>query len=171
MPGTCSFHEADFCSFAADLLRELAPVDLAFAIEAFVHAPSADGFLHEVSRLLRPGGALVIVDDVLAGPERTSRVLDEVRRGWHMQSLLSVADVAAAAAPHGLALVESVDLSPLQRLGRPRDRLIHALRPVLLLAQRFSPWAESLVGGDALQTAHRRGLLEYRLLRFERSSH
>jgi hypothetical protein len=32
-----------------------------------------------------------------------------------------------------------------------------------------SVWADSLVGGNALQRAHRAGLLEYRLLRFERS--
>jgi hypothetical protein len=30
-----------------------------------------------------------------------------------------------------------------------------------------SLWAQSLVGGDALQACHRDGLLEYRLLRFE----
>jgi hypothetical protein len=29
-------------------------------------------------------------------------------------------------------------------------------------------WAESLVGGHALQRCHRAGLLEYRLLRFAR---
>jgi hypothetical protein len=29
-------------------------------------------------------------------------------------------------------------------------------------------WADSMVGGDALQRCHRAGLLEYRLLRFVR---
>jgi hypothetical protein len=31
-------------------------------------------------------------------------------------------------------------------------------------------WAQSLVGGDALQRCHSAGLIQYRLLRFERRS-
>jgi hypothetical protein len=61
-----------------------------------------------------------------------------------------------------------VDLSPLQRLGRPRDRLIRVARPALRALRGRSSWAGSMVGGDALQQAHLAGLLEYRLLRFVR---
>ncbi|HZB21443.1 MAG TPA: hypothetical protein VE463_16515, partial [Blastococcus sp.] len=60
------------------------------------------------------------------------------------------------------------DLSSGQRLGRPRDRFIHAVLPLLRRFRSRSMWAQSLVGGDALQHCHRAGLLQYRLLRFER---
>ena len=41
-------------------------------------------------------------------------------------------------------------------------------RELLRRARSRSTWAQSLVGGDALQQCHRTGLIEYRLLRFER---
>jgi hypothetical protein len=87
-----------------------------------------------------------------------------------MQSLLPVADAAAAAAASRLAMIDSLDLSPLQRLGRPRDRLVHLCQPILRRVRRFSPWAQSLVGGDALQRCHRLGALQYRLIRFEKET-
>jgi hypothetical protein len=82
--------------------------------------------------------------------------------------LLSVPKIAALAADAGLNLISSRDLSPLQRLGRPRDRFVTMAQPVLRRVRDRSVWAESLVGGDALQRCHRAGLLEYRLLQFVR---
>ena len=116
-----------------------------------------------------PGGALVIVDDVRTGGGG-DRALDDVMAGWHARSLLSVPAIESLAAEAGLTLVASQDLSALQRLGRPRDRFIHAVLPLLRKAAGHSKWAQSLVGGDALQHCLRTGLLEYRLLRFERTA-
>jgi SAM-dependent methyltransferase len=166
--GTCVFREADFCALPADLTG----IDLAFAIEAFVHAPDSAAFFREVSRALRPGGRLVIIDDFLSeSPSRSSReaaLLEDVRSGWHMGSLLTVERAAELAGTHGLRLQRADDLSPWQRLGRPRDRMIHAALPLLRIGARYSHWCESLVGGDALQSAHRAGLIQYRQVVFER---
>jgi SAM-dependent methyltransferase len=161
--GDVRFATADFTALPA----ELTGFDLAFAVESFVHADPAAAFFREAARALRPGGALVVVDDVRTGDPADPRY-DDVRTGWHAATLVSVDEAAALAADAGLELAESRDLSPLQRLGRPRDRLIRALQPVLRRVRSRSVWAESLVGGDALQRCHRAGLLEYRLLRFER---
>jgi cyclopropane fatty-acyl-phospholipid synthase-like methyltransferase len=161
--GEVRFRAADFTALPDDLTG----FDLAFAIEAFVHADPAAAFFAGVARALRPGGALVIVDDVRTG-EREDPALDDFRAGWHAPSVLPVAETEALAAEAGLVLVASHDLSGLQRLGRPRDRVVHAAVPLLRRVRGRSPWAQSLVGGDALQHCHRAGLLEYRLLRFER---
>jgi SAM-dependent methyltransferase len=139
LQGRVRFAVADFTA----LPSELAGFDLAFAIESFVHADPAAAFFDQAA-------------------------LDDVRAGWHAPSLLSVAEAEALAADAGLALVASHDLSSLQRLGRPRDRFIHAILPLLRRARTRSMWAQSLVGGDALQHCHRARLLEYRMLRFER---
>ncbi|MGH3336903.1 MAG: SAM-dependent methyltransferase, partial [Nocardioides sp.] len=163
--GTARFEVGDF----TELPEHLTAFDLAFAIESFVHADPAPAFFHEVAGALRPGGALIIVDDFLTGSRADGR-LDDFRAGWHASSLMTVPEAAALSGEAGLALVASRDLSPLQRLGRRRDRFVHALQPALRRAQGRSLWAQSLVGGDALQACHRDGLLEYRLLRFQRST-
>jgi cyclopropane fatty-acyl-phospholipid synthase-like methyltransferase len=164
LQGRVRFALADF----TDLPAEVAGFDLAFAIESFVHADPAAAFFEQAAQALRPGGALVVIDDVLAAA-REDPAFEDFKAGWHAASVVSVAEAEALAAGAGLALVDSHDLSSLQRLGRPRDRFIHALRPLLRRASSRSFWAQSLVGGDALQRCLRTGLLEYRMLRFVRA--
>jgi SAM-dependent methyltransferase len=162
-PGTVRFTEADF----TELPKDLADVDLAFAIESFVHADPATAFFREAARVLRPGGALVVLDDVRTGDPADPRLAD-FQAGWHAPSVLSVEEATHLAADAGLVLVGSRDLSPLQRLRRPRDRVIRAAQPLLRLGRGRSMWADAMVGGDALQRCHLAGVLEYRLLRFVR---
>ena len=154
---------ADF----TDLPMDLTDFDLAFAIESFVHAASGAAFFDQAARALSSAGTLLIIDDFRCGPADDPR-LDDVRSGWHAATLVSVTEAAALAAEHGLTLVEDLDLSSRQRLGRPRDRLVRAAQPVLRRLRRQSVWAESLVGGDALQRCHQARLLEYHLLRFQK---
>jgi cyclopropane fatty-acyl-phospholipid synthase-like methyltransferase len=165
LQGDVRFAVADFTALPADLVG----FDLAFAIESFVHANPAAAFFDRAARALRPGGALVVIDDVRVS-DRGDPALEDFKAGWHAPSLLSVAEAEALGAGAGLALVASHDLSALQRFGRPRDRFIHAVLPPLRRLRSRSMWAQSLVGGDALQHCHRAGLLEYRMLRFERGA-
>jgi len=164
LQGQARFVAADF----TELPDGLTGFDLAFAIESFVHADPAAAFFAQAAHALRPGGALVVIDDVRA-TDRQDPALEDFKAGWHAASLLSVAEIEAHAARVGLTLVASRDLSSMQRLGRPRDRFIHAVVPLLRRARSRSYWAQSMVGGDALQHCLRTGLIEYRLLRFERA--
>ena len=164
LQGRVRFAVADF----TELPDGLGGFDLAFAIESFVHADPARAFFEQAANALRPGGALVVIDDVRA-TDRQDPALEDFKDGWHAASLLSVIEFEAHAARAGLTLVASRDLSSMQRLGRPRDRFIHAVLPLLRRASSRSYWAQSLVGGDALQHCLRTGLIEYRLLRFERA--
>ena len=157
------FEVGDFTALPEDLTG----FDLAFAIESFVHADPASAFFREVAGALQPDGALVVIDDFRTGQRPDDR-LGDFQSGWHAPSLVTVPEAAALAADAGLDLVTSRDLSPMQRLGRPRDRFVHAAQPLLRRVRGRSLWAQSLVGGDALQACHRAGLLEYRLLRFVR---
>src|SRR5215218_3386886 len=63
LQGSVRFAVADFTALSSDLTG----FDLAFAIESFVHADPAAAFFDQAARALRPGGALVIVDDVRHG--------------------------------------------------------------------------------------------------------
>lgn len=163
LPGGVRFTVADFTALPSDL----GDIDLAFAIESFVHADPAAAFFREAARVLRPGGALVVIDDVLAGDSSHPR-LDDFRSGWHAPAVLSVAEAARLAGEAGLDVVDSRDLSAMQRLRRPRDRVVHAAQPLLRLGRGRSMWVDSMIGGDALQACHLAGVLEYRLLRFVR---
>jgi SAM-dependent methyltransferase len=171
--GAAAFHEADFCALPPDVLARVAGSDLAYAIESFAHAPSAAAFFGQVAAVLRPGGRLVLVDDMVADgadPAAAAGLFEDVRSGWHLHSLLAVGEVIELAGAAGLSLVRRTSLSPYQRLGRPRDRLIRALQPLLRRGRRWSYWCQSLVGGDALQRCHQRGLVEYVELVLERGA-
>ena len=161
--GNARFEVGDFTALPEDCTG----FDLAFAIESFVHADPASAFFREVAGALQPDGTLVVIDDFRTGQVADDR-LDDFQSGWHAPSLVTVPEAEALAADAGLDLVASRDLSPMQRLGRPRDRFVHAAQPLLRRVRGRSLWAQSLVGGDALQACHRAGLLEYRLLRFVR---
>jgi cyclopropane fatty-acyl-phospholipid synthase-like methyltransferase len=162
--------EGNYMSLPDDLAGS---ADLTFSVEAFLHSPDADRYFREAARTLRPGGKLVICDDFLtsAAPPtspRAARWLEEFRTGWRVGSLLTVDQVRALAAAHGLALVRDLDLTPELDLRRLRDRWISVL---LTLGRIFRPagnhW-QSLVGGNALQWALIHGLLSYRFLELHR---
>ena len=165
--------EGNYLDVPADLHGT---ADLAYSIEAFLHSPDADGYFREAAKVVRPGGTLMICDDMLS-PEaaalaatspKAARRLAEFRDGWRVGSLLPVADVTARAEAHGFRLAEDTDLTPYLELRRPRDRFIAAVvalgRPLRLTSEYWL----MLSGGDALQWGLLNGLLQYRVLRFQR---
>lgn len=163
----CSFLAADFCALPEDL----GEFELIYAIEAYLHAPDPAAMLAEAARHLAPGGALVIVDDILApaiSPDDS--VVARFREGWHTHALDTADAVARLAAQAGLTLEKDRDLTPLVRLGRPRDHLIRWLQPIFRLGAPYSPWFQSLVGGDALQVGLATGKLQHRWLQFTKAS-
>jgi cyclopropane fatty-acyl-phospholipid synthase-like methyltransferase len=152
---------------------DLAGADLVVSVEAFVHGPDPAAYFRRAADLLRPGGVLVVCDDVLtpvgaAATPREARRIDEFRTGWRIGTLLTVDQAARHAAEAGLTLVRDDDLTPYLRLRRPRDRwigrLVAATRPLHLRGEYWS----SLAGGDALQHCLATGLVGYRLLVFRR---
>src|SRR3954454_13730523 len=98
--GRVRFEVADFTALPDDLTG----FDLAFAIEAFVHADDAAAFFAQAAGALSPGGALVIVDDVRTG-DRHDPALDDFIAGWHAPSVVTGAEAETLAAGAGLTLV------------------------------------------------------------------
>jgi len=148
------------------------------AIESFAHASDADAFFRTAARCaLRPGGRLLLVDDFLTRPQEA---LDAPGRkwvrafsaGWRLGSVLTPDEVAAHAARAGFVVREDLDLTPLVRLGRPRDRAIRVVAPALeRLGLSGVPFFGNMVGGNALQEGLRHGVLAYRMLVFEAGAH
>jgi cyclopropane fatty-acyl-phospholipid synthase-like methyltransferase len=160
--------EGNFLAVPDDLVDR---ADVTFSIEAFLHSPDADGYLHEAIRTLRPGGRLVICDDFLTTADppadaRSARWLGDFRTGWRVGSLLTVDQIRRLAAGHGLTLVRDLDLTSWLELRRPRDRWISVLVTLGRPVRPTGDYWQSLVGGDALQRALQHGLLSYRFLEF-----
>ena len=160
--------EGDYCALPADI----PPVDLAYAIESFVHGPDPAGFFAECARLIRPHGLLLLCDDFRrpgAGPAATLAV-ERFRRGWHLNTLLHPEDLRTLADTAGFEHVSTLDLTPHLVVGRPRDRLVATLVALCgwlpLDGTRFG----HLVGGSALQTCLARGWIGYDLALFRRRS-
>lgn len=151
-----------------DLPPEVATADLAYAIESFVHGPAPDRFFAQCRRLLRPGGVLVICDDFrkpTAAP-RAALAIERFCRGWHINALLEREALHAMAGKHGLVHDSTVDLSPYLELGRPRDRALKALLPLLNLLPLAAGRFDYLSGGSALQECLANGWVAYEVVTF-----
>jgi SAM-dependent methyltransferase len=170
----------DRCSFAlGDFERtELGVVaDVVVAIESFAHAGRAAAFLENAARHLRPGGTLLVVDDFLALEPaaldaRAARWVERFRAGWRVPAICTPHRFVTDAKPHGLELVEHVDLTPFVRPGgRARDWLVAAVGPVAeRLGLAHMPFYGNMTGGNALQVGLREGFLRHELLILRKDS-
>jgi SAM-dependent methyltransferase len=157
--------EGDYCALPSDL----GPADLAYAIESFVHGPSPDRFFAEAARILRPGGRLVICDDVRAeGGDESARTIAQFERGWHINALLTASEWRGQAARAGLLPTATVDLTPYLELARPRDRAIRLMASVIGRLPWMPARVAPLVGGSALQDAISKGWIAYHCASFRR---
>jgi SAM-dependent methyltransferase len=158
--------EGDYCALPEAVPR----ADVAYAIESFVHGPSPERFFAEAARLIRPGGLLIVCDDVRREVDEpaATRAVRQFARGWHINSLLTAAELQALASAAGFAHESTTDLTPMLELRRPRDRAIGVLTSLVswmpVLSTRLAP----LVGGHALQTCLARGWIGYDLAVFRR---
>ncbi len=144
--------------------------DVVIAVESFAHASDATAFFRTAAAHLRPGGVVILVDDFLASEPDTMdrvgrRLARDFARGWRLAPLRTPTQVADTASQAALTLMDEVDLTPLVRLGRPRDKVIRLLAPLFSRAGLVRvPFFGNMIGGNALQQGLRRGVFSYRML-------
>lgn len=168
----------DFCSFiAADFhaLPARVEFDGAYAIEAFAHSRHPDRFFEQISKLLKPGGKAIIVDDVLAelpsqdnASNQRGIWTERFRMGWRLHALLKPARIVEAAEKAGLNLIAQQDFSTFIKPLSKRMETI--FRWVALLPLPGAYW-QSLRGGMALQICLAHGWVRYQGLVFEKQDH
>ena len=160
----CRFIQADFTA-PPDPAQPAA--DLAIAIESHVHAESAAEFLTAAARFLRKGGILIVVDDMLAQPEPNlppaqRHWLDAFRKGWRLGHVPDKVSILRHATQAGFTTLETQDLTPLLRLNRRRDRLLHVIAPAVdWLGLNRWPIFGNMIGGDGLTRLYRMGAMRY----------
>jgi SAM-dependent methyltransferase len=162
LSGSVECRKGDFCALPADI----EPVDLAFSIEAFVHAPSGADYFRECARLVRPGGYLVVCDDFISAAglrsgHRASRWIERFSRGWVAGNLETEEEAHALAREAGFSPVETIDLTPYLEIRRPRDYAAGVLMRCLgWLPVQNSYWL-MLYGGHAAQICLKRGWIKH----------
>jgi cyclopropane fatty-acyl-phospholipid synthase-like methyltransferase len=159
--------EGDYC----DLPSTLASADLAYAIESFVHGPSPGRFFAQCGRLLKPGGLLVICDDVKrpASSLEAARAIEQFRNGWHVNALLERAEIVALAGASGFTHESTTDLTPLLEIRRARDRAIGALLALAPWLPNVTSRLDPVIGGHALQTCLAEGWIGYDVIVFRKT--
>ena len=154
----------------ADPGLDLPAADLVYAIESFVHGPDPAGFFAQCARVVRPGGLLLICDDVrrTGGDGAARRAIDRFRRGWRINTLLDRGALHTLAAEAGFEHRSTQDLTSFLETGRPRERAIGVLVALVGWLPVDSKLGH-LTGGSALQTCLRRGWIGYDLALFRRA--
>lgn len=174
LAGRCTVHLGDFEKAEAALGLAGLEADAVVSVEALAHARDARAFFRTAATCLGgPHGVVVVVDDFLGREtaelsRRELRLVQAFTAGWRLGTLRTPLGVSALAAEAGLKLVDDRDLTPLVRVGRPRDLAIRAVAPLLsLFGLTRVPFFGNMVGGNALQTGIRKGVIHYRMLTFE----
>jgi SAM-dependent methyltransferase len=147
--------------------------DAAFCIESLCHAMDLRRALHEIARVLRPGGTLTLFDGYLTRPPaeldaEAALAVELVAKGMSIERLQTVDELLAAArgAGFGLAAMHALDrevLPNLQRLERITGAIIRW--PWLgrrALARRPAARSRNVLAGCLMRSAVSLGLISYR---------
>jgi cyclopropane fatty-acyl-phospholipid synthase-like methyltransferase len=154
----------------SDLPAGLAPADVAFAIESFVHGSAPDLFFAQCRNLIRPGGLLVICDDFRRPTSHpaAARTLERFRHGWRVNTLLSREELRSLAHDYGFDHEGTTDLTPYVQINRGRDRVVNALLALIGWLPLEDTRLGYLVGGSALQKALAKGWIGFDMASFRR---
>lgn len=163
-----------------DLASYDAPLEASFdaivCIESLAHSPNPAHSIANLGRHLRPGGRLIVVDD-MPEPDRSrehSSLLAAFKRYWRCPVLASRAALLLACERAGLRLVADRDLTS---LTRPRGTAELDAAWLCLLREHlektgagFGRLAEGELGGLILERLLGAGAVRYRLLVAEASA-
>jgi len=161
------FVEGDFTS--VPLATET--LDAIYSVEAVVHTREPEKYFQEVSRLLRPGGKLILVDDYQATrplSHNETKWLKAYMDGWYVPGVMTVEQAVTFAEKNNLELIKNDDLTPNLHLRSLPDllaRTLHFVGNHLPIKHAILP---SMLGSMALQQCLHRKVIEYRFLVFEK---
>lgn len=178
LAGRLSVRAGDFCAPESYEGIPKESLDFAYFIESLVHAPDPELLFRLLTSRLKPGARVYVCDDLLGmsrgsfgtvrmGRQPGDRIVENYRRGWHINTLMTPEELARLLTRFGLRPLGSEDLTPYLKLNRLRDRLIRLAVPLFRPFGKNTPWWDNFLGGDALQRALTVGLINYRLETFE----
>lgn len=143
------------------------PYDAAVAIESLAHSADPAGAIANIAGALRPGGLLLIVDD-MPDEDTQPSVLAAFKSNWRCPVLLDHDGFRTAFACADLSVVREIDLT--QRL-RPRPLAwLKILIALFSIGRHLAPTTamrgviEAFIGGFQLEALYRLRAMRYRLI-------
>lgn len=172
---TFHFIAADF----TQLPTTIPSVDIAFSIEAFVHASAAEKYLVQISQRLKKGGKLILIDDFLRDgiirkklPPKAQKAIADFEYGWMVNSLITKSELARIATNYDLQIVEEEDLTPYMRNGTLKHQwirfLVLSFRWLYDMLPNKSPYFRSWIGGKGKQYCLKHGIVQYKKVVLEK---
>jgi SAM-dependent methyltransferase len=144
------------------------PFNAIVAIESLAHSAEPGATLAALTRVLAPGGLLVIADDMPTLETEDDADLDTFKFGWRCPVLWSGARYTRALDGLGLTPSLSRDLTADVRPRAPLAlSMLAGLNRALRWAIPLRAWRtvmDSHHGGLALERLYRRGVMQYRLI-------
>lgn len=135
--------------------------DAIVAIESLGHSPNVGATFHHWARHLRPGGVVVIIDEIFrpeVSPEHPE--IQQFMQSWHFSLLLQRASVEALLHAAGFSMTAWVVLSERYHVHtRPDEECDRLLR-----AYQHEGAHPGYIGGMFLEKFYNRGWVDYVLL-------
>jgi ubiquinone/menaquinone biosynthesis C-methylase UbiE len=157
-----NFITADF-----ETLSEMANLDAIYAIESLVHARDLKAILERAAKMLRTNGRFILCDDFLS-PDVSPMGqvwVERFKRGWQLNSLVTIEELETIAENAGLRLVESHNLTAFLR-GFPAP-ILNVMSQITRIPVPWAYW-RNLAGGTALQVCVKRGWTRYQAFVWEK---
>lgn len=167
----CQFIESDF----HHLSEQIPKIDIAFSIEAFVHAQDASLFFQQIGSKLCQNGKLILIDDFLSNnidkkplARKFKKEIQNFKYGWMLGSLLSIEAIQDISSKASFSLETEKDLTFLLKINRIRDRFIRLYVKIATSLFKNMPYFKSLIGGDSRQYCLENGLVQYKMIIFNK---
>lgn len=142
--------------------------DAVVSMEALIHSQSFELSVRNFTAALKPGGKLVIMEDIPLDESRGDRDLELLCEFWGLSEVPTTSRYRAALAGNGLRIVHDRNYSDGFRTSPP-DKIVR-LDARYRMAYKFLPRAgprliaAAFLGGLALERLYQKNLVQYRLI-------
>ena len=168
LAGKCRFHLRSYDDPILD------HYDAIVAIEALVHSPAFPKTIRSLSRALRPGGKLVVAEDIPLPGAEGDPDLKKIQKYWGLARIPTEDTYHAAIDANGLSVRHDTDYSEgfrtasPEKLAKLETRYLRLYDLIPMDGPRFV--LAAFLGGLALERLYQKRLVRYRLLVLQREN-